>query len=305
LNKEYLKDVPKNKEWIEKREAFWYGHGEEQGLVHKLFKFKDDPVHEKEAFKKYFFEGDVQEFIKTGKRVHVGHILDFSPVQTFDSMRFVISSAVRWLARREKKNEGELEKQLTIKFNNIVSGWNSRYWPKQVTLDCFFYFFGNQYEAKRPVTLTEGPKPYILSFQPDVNSVCIQLLSGIRKHVWGSESDGDKSMFKELIPYFLNIYPLMNAKCYSKTIPPRSAFKIGESIGLQNHTHPRWLIASLHGIVTEWDTDDNYDPLPALKVNDPEALEQLKSGMKKITMPEEYYELEKLVLELGEDCLSY
>jgi len=311
MKKNYLDTVPKDDAWLLMRELQWSGQEkrkglsptEVQGLKHRLFHYEDDPQSEIEAYKNYFFNGDIETFIKESERIRFQDIIFYSPVQIFESMQFVISVAVTWLLEHPSNVKGSVAEYLSNTFNHILSPPDGLYLPDNITLKMFSYFFGSRYEKTREIQLTQDGTPFILNFTVDVEYLCLDLLSGIRHYVWGTKRKGNNTRYKYLIDYFLSIYPHLNPICFSRSVPVRSSFGIEDKITRGHYTHTRWLIASLHGIVTEFDLDDGYEPLESLIINDHEALEHLKTGMAKIQMPDEYYELEKFVLKHGEDCI--
>lgn len=109
MNQDYLKDVPKDKAWQKRRMQLWLGQGDKkglsaveiQGLKHRLFPFHDEPQSEVEAYKNYFFEGDVSLFVKNSERVSFEELILYSPVQTFESLKHVLAEAVEWLVNNQ------------------------------------------------------------------------------------------------------------------------------------------------------------------------------------------------------------
>lgn len=308
MSKEYLKDVPKDKAWHKRRMQLWQGQGDKkgispveiQGLKHRLFPFRDEPVSEVEAYKKYFFEGDVSEFVDSSKRVHFDELILYSPVQTFESLKIVVDEAVDWLVNSQGSRDSA-EDVLTQFFRtSLINAPHGNFLPDQVFLELFNWVYGSSYEPGRKFCLASGGATIDLNI--NVEHMSLFLLNGIRRYIWGIEKS--KSYFKKLIKYFLSIYPHYNKELFSRSMPSDSDFGVHSAINKGHYTKPRWLIASLNNIVTEYDLDEDYEPLEALRVNDPDALNELRDSMSKIKMPEEYYELERFVLSKGSDCIN-
>lgn len=303
---EYLEDVPTDKAWLARRMQLWLGQDEQkgmpaweyQGLKDRLFQYHDDPTFEIEAYKNYFFTGDIDTFVKASERVRFADIIFYSPVQSFQSFLCVIEKAIEWLLKNPEKMTYSNVESITIQeylasiFRYILSPPNGTHLPDKITLATFFYLYGKKYTPTRAVSLTQGEEPFICTFEVDIESTCSYLRRGIRNYIWGGEDRGDNTRYKYLIDYFLSIYPYYDPINFSITDPSKSALS-------------RWFIANLHNIVTiDYDLDENYDPLEALVINDQKSLTYLKEGMEKIKMPAEYYELEKFVLIHGEDCIE-
>lgn len=317
MDKSYLDDIPKDKTWVEHRKDQWVGQENKKGLSsseiqgprHRLFKYKDDPKSEIDAYEKYFLNGDIQEFIQESERVSFQDIIFFSPVQSFESMLKVISVTINWLIQNPDKIGSSKNGKLTIEeylnfiFRYTLSPPYGNYFPDKLFSDMFIWLYGKEYEAVRNIQLSQDDKPFIFKFEIDVEHTCLNLLSGIHDYIWGIDNKESNASYKFLIDYFLSIYPRLNPICYSTELPPRSSFDIDSKITRGHYTHSRWLIASLNGVVTEFDLDDDDELLESLVINDEEAFAKLKDGMAMIKMPNEFYHLEKFVLEHGEDCI--
>lgn len=304
MTRDYLKDVSTEDVWLAKRKLQWLGDDNTQGLKYRLFKFHDDPQSEIEAFEEYFFKGDIKLLIEKSERVSFSKIIFFSPVQSFSAMRMVLSEAVRWLLGNKDDIQQPLDDYLSAVLNTIISPALGYYLSDNVALEMFFWLFGEQFEPKRSCQLIEDEEPVSFEFTVDAELLCLQLLSGMRDLIWEQCDRRDGSRFKALIPYFISFYPHLDPEYFSKTIPHESSFKIGSPVSRGTYIIQRHFIASLHGIVTEHDLDDDYEELEELVINDAEALEKLKSGLEAISMPNEYYELEKFVLDKKEECLE-
>lgn len=310
MSTKYLDDIPAGEEWLAKRKQQWLGIGRSQGLKHRLFKYNDDPKKEQLAYKKYFFEGNVKTFIDESERVSVEDIIFLSPVQSLSAMQYVISEAVDWLLKNRNKVGSNKDRRLTIdEYLAIVFRYTlypplGNYLPDNVTLDMFFWLFGDKYEKRREVVLIHGDTPYIFNLTVDVEHMCLGLQDGVRDYIWNQCDKRNSNRFKYLIDYFLSLYPHLDVVCFSKTIPSVSSFEVGASINEGSYLAQRWLIASLNNIVTEFDIDDDYEELEAIIINDQKAFDQLRTGIEEIVMPNEFYELEKFVLKYREGCIS-
>lgn len=186
--------------------------------------------------------------------------------------------------------------------NDLIRSRHGDFWPDKVFLEFFLWVYGNTFESIRRLDLRSVEPIFALEFSVNVELIVSTLLDGIHEYIWGVQQFSVR--YSSLINYFCSAYPFYNQAFFSKAIPPDSYFSIDQPITKGYYTLPRWLIASLNNIVTEYDLDEDYEPLEALRVNDPVALKELMNGMSKIKMPEEYYELERFVLSKGSDCIN-
>ncbi|NRB40195.1 MAG: hypothetical protein HRU20_17305 [Pseudomonadales bacterium] len=196
-----------------------------------------------------------------------------------------------------------MNKYLNNVLHNIITPPFGNYYPDSLSLEAFFWLFGPKFEPIRKIQLYDNGE--IFKFEIDVDKNCMNLLRGIRNYLWGMEEEkGNNYIYKDLLDYFLSIYPHYNIEFFSKNIQPSHSFKVGSKISRANYSYPRWFIASLNNIVTEWDLDDDYEELDSLIINDENFLKKLKSGFERLEMPEEYYKLENYVIDLGSQCLE-